>query len=395
MGEGTGYFLPVGREAYVRVDNGYIRAEANTDSEIVGHVGAGDVLWQMTTDGEWSYIEMIDGTKGFMRNDLFQYDPVNIISVAWQDEWEALQEAATDYSYSEDSGDEVVWLPGEVVINQDAYIAVSVANLRSDTSLDSEVIGQVEFGTAITQYSYIGDWSWVITPQGNGYMLSSLLQAYPVYSEYEYEPDYGYEEEYYDDQYYEEEYYEEEYYDDQYYEEEYYEEEYHEDQYYEEEYYDDQYYEEEEYYEEEYYEDDYVEDYEPDVPAATSDGQRAVDMAMQYLGGSYIYGACHPSHGGFDCSGLVYYVYTQLGYSIGRGATDQTYYGISVPLSDVQPGDLLFWSHDYGDPGVSHVGIYIGGGQFIHASSSRTGIILSDLWSDYYSDCCLVKRIAY
>ena len=89
------------------------------------------------------------------------------------------------------------------------------------------------------------------------------------------------------------------------------------------------------------------------------------------------------SPSGFDCSGFVGYVYKQNGYSLKRVASDIYYNnGVSVSKSELQAGDLVFFSNS--SESVGHVGIYIGGNQMIHASTSRTGVIISDLGSSYY-----------
>ena len=118
------------------------------------------------------------------------------------------------------------------------------------------------------------------------------------------------------------------------------------------------------------------------VPSSGS-GSSAVSIAYQYLGVPYVYGGASPS--GFDCSGFTMYVYSQLGISLPHGATPQLNYGASVSRSDLQPGDLVFFS-DYGYA-ASHVGIYVGDGQFIHASSSSSNgycVCVSSLTSGYY-----------
>src|SRR5699024_3254361 len=77
----------------------------------------------------------------------------------------------------------------------------------------------------------------------------------------------------------------------------------------------------------------------------------------------YVWGGSSPS--GFDCSGLTSYVYRQVGVSLPRTAASQQNFGTRVSLSALQPGDLVFW----GSPAY-HVGIYIGGGSYIHAPTT-------------------------
>lgn len=100
---------------------------------------------------------------------------------------------------------------------------------------------------------------------------------------------------------------------------------------------------------------------EEDGPAPPSTAGGAVGIAMQYLGVPYVWGGASPS--GFDCSGLVMYVYEQLGISLPHSAAAQFGAGTPVSYDELEPGDLVF----FGDGGISHVGIYIGGGSMIHA----------------------------
>jgi cell wall-associated NlpC family hydrolase len=95
-----------------------------------------------------------------------------------------------------------------------------------------------------------------------------------------------------------------------------------------------------------------------------------VGIAQRYLGVPYVYGGASPS--GFDCSGLTMYCYAQVGVGLSHGATDQQHATTPVPLSALQPGDLVFFgsaSYSY------HVGIYVGGGSMIHAP--HTGAVVS------------------
>ena len=114
----------------------------------------------------------------------------------------------------------------------------------------------------------------------------------------------------------------------------------------------------------------------------TLDGWYKVEEG--YVGYPYCYGGSSPS--GFDCSGFVRYVYSQFGCSLNRTASAQMSNGTSVSMSELQPGDLVFFlKSGSGASRASHVGIYIGGGQFIHASTSSTGVIISDMDSAYYT----------
>lgn len=105
-----------------------------------------------------------------------------------------------------------------------------------------------------------------------------------------------------------------------------------------------------------------------------------VDYALQYLGYPYVYATAGPDS--FDCSGFTSYVYKHFGYSLHRSSYEQLKDGKAVQKADLLPGDILLFSRN-GDV-VTHVGLYIGNGEFIHASTSTTGVIISDLYSDYY-----------
>ncbi|MEA4965649.1 MAG: NlpC/P60 family protein [Oscillospiraceae bacterium] len=115
----------------------------------------------------------------------------------------------------------------------------------------------------------------------------------------------------------------------------------------------------------------------------SSAGEQVVAFAKTLSGIPYVWGGT--STGGFDCSGFVQYVYRQFGVSLNRTANAQMSNGYSVSSSELIPGDVVFFSGTYSTSGASHVGIYIGGGQFIHASSGRGCVTISDLWSSYYS----------
>lgn len=123
--------------------------------------------------------------------------------------------------------------------------------------------------------------------------------------------------------------------------------------------------------------------YASDTSNSDSLGQKIVNYALQFVGYRYVYGEESPEKG-FDCSGLMYYVYGQFGYKLQRTAHDQCMKnGTPVAKSDLQKGDLIFFSSNGSH--VGHVGMYIGNGQFVHASTSKTGVIISDLNSSYYT----------
>ena len=102
-----------------------------------------------------------------------------------------------------------------------------------------------------------------------------------------------------------------------------------------------------------------------------------VGIAMRYLGFPYVYGGSSPS--GFDCSGFVMYVYSQVGVSLPHYTGAQWSYGVPVSRSDLEPGDLVFFD------GLGHVGIYVGGGQFIHAPHTGDVVKISSLSESWYA----------
>ena len=103
-----------------------------------------------------------------------------------------------------------------------------------------------------------------------------------------------------------------------------------------------------------------------------------VSFARQYLGGRYVWGGTRLGSG-VDCSGYTQAIYRNFGYSIPRVSRSQAVSGTSISASDARPGDLFFYGNgSY----INHVGMYIGNGQIIHASSPRTGIIISNAYYD-------------
>lgn len=116
--------------------------------------------------------------------------------------------------------------------------------------------------------------------------------------------------------------------------------------------------------------------------SSNSKGEAIVKKAKQYLGVPYVWGGSSPS--GFDCSGFTQYVMRACGYTINRTASAQLENGKKVSYSDLRPGDLVFFKNTYNTSSpASHVGIYVGDGNFIHAGGS--GVVITSLSMDYYA----------
>lgn len=118
-------------------------------------------------------------------------------------------------------------------------------------------------------------------------------------------------------------------------------------------------------------------------------GADIVAYAKQFLGYPYVYGTDGPNT--FDCSGFTSYVYKHFGYNISRSSTTQQYDGVNVEKQDLQLGDIIIFLNT-SKTAVGHVGIYIGDNQFIHASNSTTGVIISDLSNTSYTQRYVTAR---
>lgn len=119
-----------------------------------------------------------------------------------------------------------------------------------------------------------------------------------------------------------------------------------------------------------------------------------LETAKTYLGTPYHYGGTTPK--GFDCSGFVRFVFGTFGFGLDRSSSSQARQGDPVDLKQLQAGDLLFFQTRGARNGVSHVGIYLGGGQFIHAGSwggpGKRGVKIGELDSSYYAKRLLSAR---
>ena len=120
------------------------------------------------------------------------------------------------------------------------------------------------------------------------------------------------------------------------------------------------------------------------APAPDARYGGVVGIAMQYLGIPYVWGGASPS--GFDCSGFVMYVYGQMGVSLPHHAASQYGTGVAVSRDQLQSGDLVFFD------GLGHVGIYVGGGQFIHAPHTGDVVKISSLSDSWYASTYVGAR---
>jgi cell wall-associated NlpC family hydrolase len=124
-----------------------------------------------------------------------------------------------------------------------------------------------------------------------------------------------------------------------------------------------------------------------------ADRKQLLKDAKYFKGGKYVWGGTTPQ--GFDCSGYVQYLYKKHHIHLPRTAWAQSQKGTAVDKNDLKKGDLLFFLTDKkrGIP-VTHVGIYIGDGKFIHAASKKKGIIISPVYHGYYAGkFVLAKRV--
>jgi cell wall-associated NlpC family hydrolase len=112
-----------------------------------------------------------------------------------------------------------------------------------------------------------------------------------------------------------------------------------------------------------------------------------VELARSRIGAPYVAGAAGPD--GFDCSGLVFWVYSQLGLQVPRTTWEQLEWATPIEPSQLQPGDLVFFASTSGSSGISHVGIYVGGGGVVMAVNNgdivREVPLAEPYWSDHFA----------
>jgi cell wall-associated NlpC family hydrolase/nucleoid-associated protein YgaU len=118
------------------------------------------------------------------------------------------------------------------------------------------------------------------------------------------------------------------------------------------------------------------------APSVGGGSSSVVKNAMAYLGSRYVFGGTSPA--GFDCSGFVWYVHNISGSGTSRGLWGQLNGGPRISRENLQPGDTVFFANTY-MPGLSHAGIYVGGGRFVHAIDESRGVGVSSLSEGYWS----------
>lgn len=118
----------------------------------------------------------------------------------------------------------------------------------------------------------------------------------------------------------------------------------------------------------------------------TPETRQMLEVAMTTLGTPYVWGGTSFEHGGFDCSGLVVWAYEQVGVTVPRTAAEQYLATAAIAPEEVLPGDLVFFENTTEEPGIHHVGIYIGNGYMINAPNENEMIQIETISSGFWMD---------
>ncbi|NLM33972.1 MAG: SH3 domain-containing protein [Clostridiales bacterium] len=132
----------------------------------------------------------------------------------------------------------------------------------------------------------------------------------------------------------------------------------------------------------------------PSTPTATSRQEKIntiISTAKSLIGTPYVWGGESLAEGGFDCSGLTYYVFKKVGINLNRVSADQAKQGTTVSRSNLQPGDLVFYSFQ-GTSKIDHVGIYIGNNKMIHSPKAGDTVKIADISTSYWESRLVVAK---
>lgn len=297
-----------------------VRCAPDENAEEFGMVYANDELEVVEYEGDWMTVAFDDGTYGYVS--AYYVSPTEAYygqAETLQEEEDRLNQEWLDYLAEQKAEEERLnreWL--EYLAQQEAeQKAAEQAWLEAIGAQQEETEPEYTYETESTEENYVDE------------SLDNWDESY---------------EESFDDEYIEEDYYEEIY----------------EDEY-------------EESYDDSYTDEGYYDADEDVYYGDSSTGQSIVDYACQFVGNPYVWGGTSLTNGA-DCSGFAQSVFANFGIYLPRTAASQAGSGTSVDLSNIQAGDLLFYS---GGGGIDHVSIYMGGGQVVHASNSTDGIIIS------------------
>ncbi len=297
-----------------------VRCAPDENAEEFGMVYANDELEVVEYEGDWMTVAFDDGTYGYVS--AYYVSPTEAYygqAETLQEEEDRLNQEWLDYLAEQKAEEERLnreWL--EYLAQQEAeQKAAEQAWLEAIGAQREETEPEYTYETESTEENYVDE------------SLDNWDESY---------------EESFDDEYVEEDYYEEIY----------------EDEY-------------EESYDDSYTDEGYYDADEDVYYGDSSTGQSIVDYACQFVGNPYVWGGTSLTNGA-DCSGFAQSVFANFGIYLPRTAASQSGSGTSVDLSNIQAGDLLFYS---GGGGIDHVSIYMGGGQVVHASNSTDGIIIS------------------
>lgn len=297
-----------------------VRCAPDENAEEFGMVYANDELEVVEYEGNWMTVAFDDGTYGYVS--AYYVSPTEAYygqAETLQEEEDRLNQEWLNYLAEQKAEEERLnreWL--EYLAQQEAeQKAAEQAWLEAIGAQQEETEPEYTYETESTEENYVDE------------SLDNWDESY---------------EESFDDEYIEEDYYEEIY----------------EDEY-------------EENYDDSYTDEGYYDADEDVYYGDSSTGQSIVDYACQFVGNPYVWGGTSLTNGA-DCSGFAQSVFANFGIYLPRTAASQSGSGTSVDLSNIQAGDLLFYS---GGGGIDHVSIYMGGGQVVHASNSTDGIIIS------------------